>query len=181
MNFDRLDLCLSSALIPTACLRLVPLDGLVHGIVCSPVQAPVSEWLEVALSADPERMPFWGGRVRHRTLCRDHGRASQHSCTDHPSLRPGHVDKRQSVANWCDGFLAAVSLRYEAWRGLIETASASQLFGPIARHVGEIRSLASVRSSFCGAKETNEADVVAICRCVVGIHEFWRGTTPRQG
>jgi uncharacterized protein len=179
-SLDRLELYLSSPLSPTACLKVIPLDGFIHGIACSPSLVPISEWLEVALGAKPKTIPGWATEIvieRYIEVIE--------GLHDMPSRASPFFDSVGSAAlgaipDWCHGFAAAVSLRHGEWVRLIESATAGMLVTPILDHA-KSRALVSP-SDMSPVRELAKPllSAEAIGDLVISVHRHWRATGVRR-
>jgi hypothetical protein len=54
VNLDELDQYLSSDESPEDCMMLSDLDGLLHGVICSPSPVSSDVWMAAGLGAEPK-------------------------------------------------------------------------------------------------------------------------------
>ena len=54
-----LDQYLSSEESPEDCMMLSDLDGLLHGVICSPSPVSSDVWMAAGLGAEPKELPDW--------------------------------------------------------------------------------------------------------------------------
>ena len=59
VQLDELDQYLSSDESPEDCMMLSDLDGLLHGVICSPSPISSDVWMTAGLGAEPKELPDW--------------------------------------------------------------------------------------------------------------------------
>ena len=59
VQLDELDQYLSSDESPEDCMMLSDLDGLLHGVICSPSPVSSDVWMAAGLRAEPKELPDW--------------------------------------------------------------------------------------------------------------------------
>ena len=59
VQLDELDQYLSSDESPEDCMMLSDLDGLLHGVICSPTPISSDMWMAAGLGAEPKELPDW--------------------------------------------------------------------------------------------------------------------------
>ena len=59
VHLEELDQYLSSDESPEDCMMLSDLDGLLHGVICSPSPISSDVWMAAGLGAEPKELPDW--------------------------------------------------------------------------------------------------------------------------
>jgi len=130
-----LDAFLSSDEAPQDCMELSELDGFLAGIVAGPETIMPSEWLpmvwggEEPAFADMDQANLILGAIMSR-----YNEAIRLLDAIPSEYRPILVETEDGsvdASDWAVGFLAAVTLRQEAWMPLVIDPEAGMLMGPI--------------------------------------------------
>ena len=58
VQLDELDQYLSSDESPEACMMLSDIDGLLHGVICSPSPIPSDAWMTAWFGAEPKEFDW---------------------------------------------------------------------------------------------------------------------------
>ena len=134
VNLDELVQYLSSDESPEDSMMLPDLDGLLHGVICSPSPVSSDVWMAAGLRAEPKELPDWV----LNTLTDRYMEIAQGLAHDPMVVEPifwqakkGHV----IAMDWCEGFMKAVSLNPKKWLRLSESGSGGQLMTPILLHM----------------------------------------------
>ena len=134
VNLDELDQFLSSDESPENCMMLSDLDGLLHGVICSPSPVSSDVWMAAGLGAELKELPEWVVN----TLTDRYMEIAQGLAHDPMVVEPifwqakeGHV----IAMDWCEGFMKAVSLNPKEWLRLSESGKDGHLMTPILLHM----------------------------------------------
>ena len=134
VQLDELDQYLSSDESPEDCMMLSDLDGLLHGVICSPSPISSDVWMTAGLGAEPKELPDWVVN----TLTDRYMEIAQGLAHDPMVVEPifwqakaGHL----IAMDWCEGFMKAVSLNPKEWLRLSESGSDGHLMTPILLHM----------------------------------------------
>ena len=133
-DLERLDAYLSSDESPDGCMMLSDLDGFLHGIACSPVEVPSTEWMPVVLGASPEEVPQWV----LETVGSLYMSILEGLAMDPPEMEPMFWETKEGhviAMDWCEGFMDAYQLRADAWEAFMETKEGAELMMPILVHM----------------------------------------------
>ena len=130
VNLDQLDQYLSSDESPEDCMMLSDLDGLLHGVICSPSPISSDVWMIAGLGAEPKELPDWVVN----TLTDRYMEIAQGLAHDPMVVEPifwqakaGHL----IATDWCECFMKAVSLNPREWLRLSESGSDGHLMPSI--------------------------------------------------
>ena len=134
VQLDELDQYLSSDESPEDCMMLSDLDGLLHGVTCSPSPISSDVWMAAGLVAEPQELPDWVVN----TLTDRYMEIAQGLAHDPMVVEPifwqakaGHL----IAMDWCEGFMKAVSLNPKEWLRLSESGSDKHFMTPILLHM----------------------------------------------
>jgi len=171
-ELETLDDYLSSDDSPDECMMLSDLDGFLHGVACSPVLIPATEWMPAALGGSPEEIPNWVLESISVIYTNIIGGLT----SEPPEVEPifwqaaeGHV----IAMDWCEGFMKAVSLRPKEWLRLTESGTGGQLITPIMVHLLDDEGNSVMGIPQEQLDETLEKAAEKIPASVVAIQRFW--------
>ena len=136
LSLEELELWLASDHAPAkGGWNVSAVDGFLAGIVAGPEPIGPKEWTRLIFGARPlgkdADAAVQAVLDRHAAIARDLAEAPA-------SYAPLFMRTDEGVVlaqDWAAGFLAAVRLRLEAWRPLLEAAEASRLLLPILVHI----------------------------------------------
>jgi uncharacterized protein len=159
LSLEELDLWLASDQAPAkGGWNVSAVDGLIAGIVIGPEPIEPKEWTRLIFGARPLGPD---GEAALRAVLDRHDVVAKILAKVPASYAPLFMRTDEGVVlaqDWAAGFLAAIRLRLEAWRPLVEAAETSRLLLPILVHIpapgieGHIAELpASARQHLAGA------------------------------
>jgi len=136
LSLEELELWLASDQAPAkGGWNVSAVDGLIAGIVVGPEPIEPKEWTRLIFGARP--LGPNGGAALQAVLDR-HDAVTKVLAKVPASYAPLFMRTDEGVVlaqDWAAGFLAAVRLRFEAWRPLLEAAETGGLLLPILVHV----------------------------------------------
>ena len=136
LPLEELDLWLASDRAPAkGGWNVSAVDGLIAGIVAGPEPIQPAEWTRLIFGAWP--LGEDGAATLQAVLDR-HGAVARILAAAPAGYAPLFMRTDEGVVlvqDWAAGFLAAVRLRLEAWRPLLEAAETGGLLLPILVHV----------------------------------------------
>ncbi len=170
LSLEELDLWLASERAPAkGGWNVSAVDGLIAGIVAGPEPVEPEEWTRLIFGARP--LGPDGDAALQAVLDR-HAAVAKILAAAPASYAPLFMRTDEGVVlaqDWAAGFLAAVRLRLEAWRPLLEATETGGLLLPILVHVpapgveGHIAALlARARRHLAGAYHHIPAAVAAL-------------------
>ena len=110
-------------------------DGLIAGIIIGPEPIEPKEWTRLIFGARP---PGPDGEAALQAVLDRHDAVAKILAKAPASYAPLFMRTDEGVVlaqDWAAGFLAAVRLRLEAWRPLLEAAETGRLLLPILVHI----------------------------------------------
>jgi uncharacterized protein len=136
LSLEELDLWLASDHAPAkGGWNVSAVDGFLAGIVAGPEPIGPKEWTRLIFGARPlgkdADAAVQAVLDRHDAIARDLAEAPARYAPLFMRTDEGVV----LAQDWAAGFLAAVRLRLEAWRPLLEAAETSRLLLPILVHI----------------------------------------------
>jgi uncharacterized protein len=174
-DLDLLDEFLSSDRSPDESLQLSDLDGFLTGIAVGPEPILPHEWLPV----------IWGGgtpafaddREAENVIGAIFGRYNQILREiEEGDFGPVFWERDEAViaADWAEGFLLAIGLRFEAWRSLFQSKKHKNLAFPILALCCDAEG-----DSLLGLDPETEDRLAEkapdlIPHCVLAIAAYWR-------
>ena len=136
LSLEELDLWLASDRAPAkGGWNVSAVDGLIAGIVAGPEPVEPEEWTRLIFGARP--LGEDGDAALQAVLDR-HAAVARILAAAPAGYAPLFMRTDEGVVlaqDWAAGFLAAVRLRLEAWRPLLEAAETGGLLLPILVHV----------------------------------------------
>ena len=170
LSLEELELWLASNHAPAeGGWNVSAVDGLVAGIVVGPAPIEPEEWTRLIFGARPLGED---GEAAVQAVLDRHDAVAKILAKVPASYAPLFMRTDEGVVlaqDWTAGFLAAIRLRLEAWRPLLEAAETSRLLLPILVHIpapgieGHIAELpASARQHLAGAYHHIPAAVAAL-------------------
>ncbi len=136
LSLEELELWLASDRAPAkGGWNVSAVDGLIAGIVAGPEPVEPEEWTRLIFGARP--LGEDGDAALQAVLDR-HDAVARILAAAPASYVPLFMRTDEGVVlaqDWAAGFLAAVRLRFEAWRPLLEAAETGGLLLPILVHV----------------------------------------------
>ena len=135
LSLEELELWLASDRAPAkGGWNVSAVDGLIAGIVVGPEPIEPAEWLRLIFGARPLGKD---GEAALQAVLDRHAAVAKILAAAPASYAPLFMRTDEGVVlaqDWAAGFLAAVRLRLEAWRPLLE-AETSRLLLPILVHI----------------------------------------------
>jgi len=135
LSLEELELWLASDQAPAkGGWNVSAVDGLIAGIVVGPEPIEPTEWTRLIFGARPLGT---GGDAALRAVLDRHAAVAKILAAAPASYAPLFMRTDEGVVlaqDWAAGFLAAIRLRLEAWRPLLE-AETSPLLLPILVHI----------------------------------------------
>jgi uncharacterized protein len=136
LSLEGLDLWLASDHAPAkGGWNVSAVDGLLAGIVVGPEPVEPTEWLRLIFG----KLPSGGdAEAAVQAVLDRHGAVAKILAAAPASYAPLFMRTDEGVVlaqDWAAGFLAAVRLRLEAWRPLLEAAETRRLLLPILVHI----------------------------------------------
>ena len=135
LSLEELELWLASDQAPAkGGWNVSAVDGLIAGIVVGPEPIEPTEWTRLIFGARPLGT---GGDAALRAVLDRHAAVAKILAAAPASYAPLFMRTDEGVVlaqDWATGFLAAIRLRLEAWRPLLE-AETSPLLLPILVHI----------------------------------------------
>jgi uncharacterized protein len=136
LSLEELDLWLASDRAPAkGGWNVSAVDGLIAGIIIGPEPIEPAEWTRLIFGARP--LGTDGDAALQAVLDR-HAAVAKILAAAPASYAPLFMRTDEGVVlaqDWAAGFLAAIRLRLEAWRPLLEAAETSRLLLPILVHI----------------------------------------------
>ena len=136
LSLDELDLWLASHRAPAkGGWNVSAVDGLIAGIAVSPEPIEPKEWTLLIFCTQPLGPD---GEAALQAVLDRHDAVAKILAKAPASYAPLFMRTDEGVVlaqDWAAGFLAAVRLRFEAWRPLLEAAETGGLLLPILVHV----------------------------------------------
>jgi uncharacterized protein len=136
LSLEELDLWLASDRAPAkGGWNVSAVDGLIAGIVVGPEPIEPNEWTRLIFGARPLGSD---GDAALRAVLDRHAVVAKILAAAPASYAPLFMRTDEGVVlaqDWAAGFLAAIRLRLEAWRPLLEAAETSRLLLPILVHI----------------------------------------------
>ena len=136
LSLEELDLWLASDRAPAkGGWNVSAVDGLVAGIVVGPEPVEPQEWTRLIFGARPLGPD---GEAALQAVLDRHDVVAKILAKVPASYAPLFMRTDEGVVlaqDWAAGFLAAVRLRLEAWRPLLEAAETGRLLLPILVHI----------------------------------------------
>jgi uncharacterized protein len=173
-DLRALDDFLNSDHAPPGAPYLSTLDGFLAGLAAGPEIVPVEEWLEFVYGAQgPLGDEDEFSSMLSATVNRYNEIVVQLADgTFNPLIAAGE-DGTLNLADWVDGFIAAVGLRSDAWRRLFESEHAGKLLWPILVH-GRNEKDKPLLDLTPEKEEMAENTIELIPLCVMSIAGFWQ-------
>jgi uncharacterized protein len=136
LSLEQLDLWLASDHAPAkGGWNVSAVDGLLAGIVVGPEPIEPEEWTRLIFGARPLGSD---GDAALRAVLDRHAVVAKILAAAPASYSPLFMRTDEGVVlaqDWAAGFLAAIRLRLEAWRPLLEAAETGRLLLPILVHI----------------------------------------------
>jgi uncharacterized protein len=145
-ELDELEGFLASDAVPEDCMDLEMLDGFLAAIVSGPESVQPSEWLpQVGSDGGRSATPAYGNSAeaqRIMALILRHMVGIQRTLAESPTRfkpllylaeqeRPKGDKSPGEATAWCEGYMAGVKLRDEAWQPLYDAEDARDWIFPI--------------------------------------------------
>ena len=136
LSLEELELWLASDQAPAqGGWNVSAVDGLIAGIIIGPEPIEPKEWTRLIFGARPLGPD---GEAALQAVLDRHDAVAKILAKAPASYAPLFMRTDEGVVlaqDWAAGFLAAIRLRLEAWRPLLEAAEASRLLLPILVHI----------------------------------------------
>jgi uncharacterized protein len=136
LSLEELELWLASDQAPAkGGWNVSAVDGLIAGIVIGPEPIEPKEWTRLIFGARPLGPD---GEATLQAMLDRHDAVAKILAKAPASYAPLFMRTDEGVVlaqDWAAGFLAAIRLRLEAWRPLLEAAETSRLLLPILVHI----------------------------------------------
>ena len=191
-ELDELENFLASDAVPEDCMDLEMLDGFLASIVSGPEPIQPSEWLpQVWSDGGLSTTPAYGNSEQAQTimaLILRHMVGIQRTLAESPTrFKPllylpeeKKSDDKQPLEGtaWCEGYMAGIKLRDEAWQPLYDAEDARDWVFPIeALAFGEQE---PEFAEWIDDKEKRDSLVEELAVASVLIFRFWQGLRTAQ-